>query len=145
MSDYLLEGRKSPLDNVNPNTSLPQPKRRSVSHQYIYYSLCHPIPISRPYSLHPHHTRRRHFSHWIRVRPSASTISLKISTTYPEEWTGKLLLNVSPSSPVNALALTEIRVVKAEHDLDYPIDMPEEVNMALQALDPLMLGSARPG
>ena len=47
------------------------------------------------------------------------------------EWTGRLLLNVSPSSPVNALASTEFRVKEAEHDLDYPIDMPTGVNTAL--------------
>jgi hypothetical protein len=55
-------------------------------------------------------------------------MSLMSRSTYPAEWTGRVFLNLSPSSPVNALASTEIRVVSAEHDLDYPFDMPEGVS-----------------
>ncbi|WWC62272.1 uncharacterized protein I303_104868 [Kwoniella dejecticola CBS 10117] len=45
-------------------------------------------------------------------------------TTYPPSFTARILLNVSPSNPVNALASTSIKVIPSENPLDYPIDMP---------------------
>lgn len=56
------------------------------------------------------------------------------STTYPAEWVGKVYLNVSPGTPVNALASTEIRVWAAGFALDYPIEMPEGVRSSLPRL-----------
>ncbi|WVW84327.1 hypothetical protein I302_106361 [Kwoniella bestiolae CBS 10118] len=47
-----------------------------------------------------------------------------VGTTYPTRFTAQLLLNISPSNPVNALASTTLEVVPSEHALDYPVDMP---------------------
>ncbi|WWC88959.1 uncharacterized protein L201_003874 [Kwoniella dendrophila CBS 6074] len=47
-----------------------------------------------------------------------------IGTTYPLKWSGRLLLNVNPSNPVNALASTIINVIPSENPLNYPINMP---------------------
>lgn len=48
--------------------------------------------------------------------------------TYPAEWDGTLLLNTAPSDPVNALMTTTTHVRRADHPLDFPIDMPEGVS-----------------
>ncbi|WVQ77842.1 hypothetical protein IAR50_007539 [Cryptococcus sp. DSM 104548] len=45
--------------------------------------------------------------------------------TYPQSWSGQLLFNISPSSPVNALVATSIDYEGGNHAVDYPIDMPE--------------------
>lgn len=50
-----------------------------------------------------------------------------VSVTYPPNWTGQLLFNVSLSKPVNALVSTNITYNAALHPVDYPIDMPQGV------------------
>ncbi|WVF71091.1 hypothetical protein IAT40_005888 [Kwoniella sp. CBS 6097] len=47
-----------------------------------------------------------------------------VGKTHPSTFDAEVLLNISPSSPVNALSRSVIRITPSNHALDFPINMP---------------------
>ncbi|WVR06722.1 hypothetical protein IAU60_003754 [Kwoniella sp. DSM 27419] len=70
----------------------------------------------------------------VRIIPEGVRCFNDVGTTYPPAWTGEILLNVSPSNPVNALVRTSIDVISADHALDYAISMPAGVTTRMMML-----------
>ncbi|WVQ99767.1 hypothetical protein IAU59_006909 [Kwoniella sp. CBS 9459] len=55
---------------------------------------------------------------------SGSASSRQLGMTHPATFDAEILLNISPSSPINALSRFVIHVTPADHALDFPINMP---------------------
>ncbi|WWC69829.1 uncharacterized protein I206_103772 [Kwoniella pini CBS 10737] len=70
----------------------------------------------------------------IRIIPEGVESLTGPGTTYPLTFTGRILLNVSPSNPINALASTTIEVTPSENALNYPMNMPAGVTTRMMML-----------
>ncbi|WWD16952.1 hypothetical protein CI109_101384 [Kwoniella shandongensis] len=70
----------------------------------------------------------------LRITPEGIESFSGPGVTYPPSFRAQLLLNVSPSNPVNALASSEIVVEESKHPLDYHIGMPVGVTTRMMML-----------
>ncbi|KAK8864732.1 hypothetical protein IAR55_001988 [Kwoniella newhampshirensis] len=70
----------------------------------------------------------------VRITPEGVRSISGPGVTYPPSFTGQILLNISPSNPVNAMASTEIVVEGCEHASDYEIMMPVGVTTRMMML-----------
>ncbi|OWZ76374.1 hypothetical protein C365_05200 [Cryptococcus neoformans Bt85] len=70
----------------------------------------------------------------VRITPEGVRCPDGSGVTYPPNWTGQLLFNVSLSKPVNALVSTNITYKAALHPVDYPIDMPQGTTSRMMML-----------
>jgi hypothetical protein len=70
----------------------------------------------------------------IRIIPEGVSTLSGIGCTYPSRFTARVLFNVSPSNPVNALSSTTINYVDKGWEQDYKIGMPEGVSTRMMVI-----------
>ncbi|WVO15215.1 hypothetical protein L204_102864 [Cryptococcus depauperatus] len=70
----------------------------------------------------------------VRITPEGVRCLDSVGVTYPPEWSGQLLFNVTSSKPINALVSTFIKFQGEELPVEYPIDMPVGVASRMMML-----------
>lgn len=70
----------------------------------------------------------------LRIIPEGVQTLSGIGCTYPSQFTAKVLFNVSPSNPVNALSGTTVHYEDKGWEQDYNIGMPESVSTRMMVI-----------